>query len=498
MSQRQWLRPRVLLATLVLATVPPRVLADYMIADADTAQPAMNVGPVRVRIRKPDGDPATDSCYRISPLKAGGSGTLVFVLPGDVDPSKFTGVAASIRAAAVDDAANAARVARVRLVGLDQNNRIVLQRSLDLEPAAPENEVSLPWTKWRWGEPTFGGPSEVRKIGLRVEAVAPDQEVELDDLRFTEPAEGKDPPAAGKQWLRRLAFEGRDVRMAEADGLLVATDATEGLTDADLLKILGRMRQARALVRRVFGDAVRPIDGAYPPALLIFREDEDHVGFFRRLGEEWNVGIAPPTNDGVTVHDIATGTFDPKQGANRPSYAHEAVHAVIGRDVRVAVGRNDTSWLHEGFASYVQLCVHPTSITRNPFPAEFARPIAADGSTFFKPLSQLLPSRVSTRNYAQLASVVAFLVEEKPQWLPVIARELAAGHDAEKALAACGSSVAELEKAWLAWGRVKFPRPDKAGAARAAAAGRDGARPVFDVPEELRPEPAASTAGEGK
>ena len=87
MSQRHWLRPRVLLATLVLATVPGRVLAAYMIADADTAQPAMNVGPVRVRIGKPDRDLATDNCYRISPLKAGGSGTLVFVLPGDVDPS---------------------------------------------------------------------------------------------------------------------------------------------------------------------------------------------------------------------------------------------------------------------------------------------------------------------------------------------------------------------------------------------------------------------------
>jgi hypothetical protein len=503
MSERHWLTSRVVLAAVGLATVQGPVLADYMIANADTATPAMNVGPVRVRIGKPDGDPATDGCYRISPLKAGGSGSLVFVLPKDVDPSKFTGIAASIRAVPPGDVANAARAARVRLVALDQNNRMVLQRSLDLDPAAPENEVSLPWTKWRWGEPTFGGPSEVRKVGLRVEAVAADQEVELDDLRFTEPAEGEDPPTGGKEWLRRLAFEDRDVRVAEADGLLVATDATEGLTDADLLKILGRMRQARALVRRVFGDAVRPVEGTYPPALLIFRENEDHVSFFRRLGEEWNAQIAPPTHDGVTVHDIATSTFDPKQGANRPSYAHEAVHAVIGRDVRLAVGRNNTSWLHEGFASYVQLCIHPASISRNPFPAEFAKPVAPDGSTFFKPLSQLLAGRVSTRNYAQLATVVAFLVEEKPQWLPLIARELAAGHDADKALAACGSSVADLEKEWLAWGRVKFPMPDKQGGARAAGARAAGARaaaarPLFDVPAELRAEPAASTAGEAK
>jgi hypothetical protein len=392
-----------------------------------------------VRVTAPDGE---------SPR-----GQILYFLPDVARPGQSGGF--SFRVRSVGGAAD------VRLIAADARGRVLLQRRLKVEAADTLQTVTFPWTQWRWGDDACGPPAEVRRIGLRF--VSDGTELQLDDLALAAPVPG----GGGREWLRKVAFGGRDVRMAEGDGVLVATDAVEGdaqLTDADLTRVLGRMRAARKLVRRLFGDAVRPIGGATPPALLIFRHPADFPGFWDAAGTEWNVKITPPAAGGYSVQNIATSTFDPRQGADRPVFLHEGLHAVFAEDVRLFAGHDRHSWLHEGLGTYVQLSVYPRSIDRRALAENFRRPIAADGSGFFKPLDRLLAGRVGTRQYAQLGTLVAYLIDQKPQWLPVIARTLGDGGTAEQAFQQCGTTLPELQDAWMKWGAEKVGADGDAGA----------------------------------
>ena len=490
MSIEQRRAAAVLLACFAAGPTAAPARADRVIADADAVRPPLGRGNVTVRVGRSDDAAEPDRCYHISVNRAAGQtrGAVLFHLSEGLDPSKYSGVAVRLRAVA-GPGGNTLPV-RVRLLGFDAGTRIVLQRRLDLEPGEAARDVSLPWTHWRWGEFRAGGPAELRRIGLRLEEPAPGQQVELDDLRFTDYPQGADPAAAGADWLRRLAFGNRDVRMAQADGLLVATDATEELTDADLAQILARMRRVRALVRRLFGDAVRPIQGPHPPALLIFRQRAEYRALCPRLGEAWGDPMPPPVTSGLTFQNISALPFDRRYGADRGLYTHETAHAVLANDVRLGNVSQRYDWLHEGVATYVQWLVHPRPPTRTPLPAAFARPIPPDGSGYFKPLESLMTGIVPRQSFMQLATVVAYLVEEKPDWLPVIARELVAGRTTPQALAACGTSVAELEKAWMAWGKEKFPL-------RQADNGAEAGKPPFAIPPELREHAREDAARDG-
>ena len=493
--------PRVATATLVLTAVgfasPRAARADTVIANADAVRPFLRTYNVTVR-EGPPGDAAgsaagaggaetdaaaADRCYHISVKRVAGrtTGLVYFHLRPGMEPSRASGVAVRLRVVAGTGGDNGP--VHVQLLGLDAEMHVVLRRWVDLQPGGAARDVSVPWTRWQWGVGAAGGPADVRMVGLRVDQ--PGQEVELDDLRFTDHPGGVDPATAGREWLRRVAFGKRDVRTAEADGLLVITDATEELSDADLARILSRVRRARALVHRLFGNAVLPIDGAYPPALLIFRDKADYQALPPKLGREWadELPPAPTTFDGITLQNISLSTFHPGYGPDRPVYLHETVHAIVANDLRLGTVSERTNWLHEGLATYVQLLVHP--LARNPFPRAFAGRAPADGG-YFKALERVMslgPDSVPT--YVQCASVIAYLVENKPDWLRVIARELAAGKTTREALEACGSSVAELEREWLEWGKKKFPPgpPDT-----------DRAEPVFPVPVEFR-DPVAVPAG---
>lgn len=393
-------------------------------------------------------------------------GGAIFNLPHGMKPGETTALAVQLRH--VGDG----EPARVRWIGIDDKNRIILQRRLDLQPSDTLQDFSLPWTQWRWGDSTGGAPAEIRRIGFQVEGPA-QAELHLDDLRlidrFADQADGVD---SSKQWMRRVAFGGRGVRIAEAHGLLVATDAVDQLADADLTRILARARPVRAMVRRVFGDAVRPIEGVVP-SLLILRRQGDFIGFFESAGKEWNVRIVPPPGRGMTVQNMAAAMFDLKQGADRPVFVHEMTHAILATDVRVLSSSDQHCWLQEGMAAYVQVCLHPKSLDRKWLVDAFGMPIHPDGTGYFKPLDQLLGRRVSIREYPQIASLCAYLVDEKPQWLPALAAEFVNGRTTEQAFRKCGTTLPQVQAAWMKW-----------GAARVAAAGEEGS--ILPVPAELR------------
>jgi hypothetical protein len=137
---------------------------------------------------------------------------------------------------------------------------------------------------------------------------------------------------------------------------------------------------------------------------------------------------------------------------------------VFATDVRLLSGHERHSWLHEGLGSYVQMCLYPQSVDRRALAANFRKPIPADGSGFFKPLNQVLGGRLPTRQYAQVGTLVAYVVDQKPQWLPVIAEALSAGGDAEMAFGKCGTTLPELQDAWMKWGAEKVGERGDAGA----------------------------------
>jgi hypothetical protein len=290
-------------------------------------------------------------------------------------------------------------------------------------------------------------------VGLVVESQI--ERLGVDDIRLTTADAVK--PA---DRLRKLAFEARDARSAEADGVLVSTDATDGFAEADLLRTLGHMRRARAMIGRLFGDAVRPMGPPNIPALLIFKDPAAAKAFWQRMGEQWSVDIVPSTSGGYTVQDIATSTYDPAKGPDRPVYLHEAVHAVLSHDVRLFTNNERHWWLHEACANYVQLSVYPKSLPPDVLATQFQKGVADNG--LFIPLSRLLAKRGTERNYVQLAVLMAYLVDKHPDWLPKIARTLSADGTIADALQACGTTFDDLETAWLQWGRERFiaPRED--------------------------------------
>lgn len=336
----------------------------------------------------------------------------------------------------------------LRVVAIDGAGRRLYQRRVRIRSGEAWERVELPLVEWRWGN-VVGAWGEVRKLAIEVETSV--LSVGFDDIAWIDGADAK----AGRDWLVKLAFAGRDARMVEADGLLIATDAVEEIGEADLRRMLGNARKVRAMVKRLFGDAVRPIDHPTPAAFLIFRDAEEGGEFWKRVGKSWMAEIRVSVAGGFTVQDIATSSWDARQGADRPVYLHETVHAVLGRDVRLVIGNERHWWLHEGMANYVQLCVYPQALRAEVYPSAFAR-YAAGQQGLFVPVKELLSKRGTARNYAQLASVAAFLVEKRPGWLPVIARTLAEGGTAQEGLKRCGSSLEGLEKEWMEWGRVRF------------------------------------------
>jgi hypothetical protein len=235
------------------------------------------------------------------------------------------------------------------------------------------------------------------------------------------------------------------------------------------------MLRTRKFVRRVFGNVVRPTDdmGA-PPMLLIFIDEARRAAFFERLGTEWNAVIVLGKSQGYTVQDIATAGYEPTLGVRRPVYLHESVHAIVARDLRLLTGHPPHTPLQEGLATYVQLAVHPGSIDRRAFARSFSQPIDPTGGGFFKPLENLLTEPATTDRYAQLASVIAYLLEHDPALLQSLVGGLTEGRSATEILTRHGSNWPSLQDQWLAWGRRQFDAREEPESGR-----------IFDVPEEF-------------
>jgi hypothetical protein len=338
----------------------------------------------------------------------------------------------------------------LRWLAQDEKGETLFQRRFELPAGGAWVRIDEPLEAWRWGDDQAGDWDEVKRLALRIET--PAVRVDLDDVRLSGTLDEKSRIAH----LLALAYERRDRRMVTDEELLVATDAVDAFQDADLKRLLLDMQAIRAMLGRVFGQAVRPIDDAAPACLLIFRSDDDESAFLERLGKSWRAAIAPPGSQGYTVQDIASSTYRAELGVRRPVYLHEATHAIVAHDLRLLTGNDAHTPLQEGLANYVQLCFFPQSLDAKTYPANFGKPVDRSGKGFFKPLETLFARRATTRDYAQLASVIAYLIDADQPLLRDLAAGVAHGVSAGDVLRRRGADWQALEDAWYAWGRARF------------------------------------------
>lgn len=333
----------------------------------------------------------------------------------------------------------------LRWFGIDDKRRVIFQRKFTLPAGETFERVSFPLNEWRWGNEYTGSWKDVRTLILRAESADPD--FDLDDVEL-KPADAKEDRS-----MVTLAF-GDAARVLAKDGLLVATDAVTEISEAQQQAMLDRMETARRLIQRVAGEGYRPTQQPQPACLLIFRDPAGDDAFFQRLGERWRAQIVPPTQGGYTVQSIATSVWDPAKGPDRPVYLHEAVHAIAARELRLLPGTPGHGPLQEGLANYVQLIVYPKSLGLGVYAEHFGKPIKP--GTMFIPLSALVKGSPKTAHYAQLASLVAYLIENEPQTLVTWVRSVSDGIPLDEALKAKNDSIDQLQERWWAWGVERF------------------------------------------
>ncbi len=422
--------------------------------DPPSAQPAP--APPALPPSAPDGAAVLD-----------GPDLVVLPLPAGTVLDREGKLSATLRAVGTDP-----RV-RMRWFALDRNNWVLFQRPFEMAAGGEAVDVSDSLYLWRWGDAHVGDWSEVRSIALQIESDV--DNVWVDALALDAGPGDTDPRelAGPEAWLKRIAFGDHETRERIAEGYVLLTDAVDDLHPADLREMHAQMRRTRAWVRRTFGPAVHPIADATPVRFLLFRRRSDYAAFYRRLGTQWNCSIAAPRTPGYTIQDISACWYDPAE-SGQAVFLHEAAHSVIAHDLRLPTGTAEHSWLQEGLANYLQICVFPGSLDVEAFAKNFDEPIGHD--SFFRPLSELCHQRCPSRHYAQLASVVSFLASQRPGWLREIAAGLSAGRGLEDVLAELGTDVNELESLWYIWGRLSFTAPPAPG----------GSHPHFPRPVEWK------------
>jgi|GEM_PF-2419174 len=392
---------------------------------------------------------------------------LFFKLPKGINISTCYSLVVSIKTSP------RAEAWKLRWYALDEKDKPIFQRVFTFDGGHIWTRMDFPLPLWRWGN-LVGDWSEVRSFSLDVETG--DGELCLDDLKLTLGKRGEKSALPPDDWLISIAFPEKS-RVLLSNGFLLATDAVEQVSEEDFKNLLEKLRPIRDWVRAIFKKASRPFGGDYPVSLLIFRQQSDFETFYKRLGLIWRATINPPKAGGYTVNDISASTYNEKLGINRPVFFHEVVHAVVTREIRTPPGYPRYSWLQEGIANYLQLCLHPESLKREDLIKNFLVPISKEGKTFFKPLEQLLTKPISMSNYAQLATLIGFLVEKHPDYLDSIALNLADGKEIADILKELGTSFDKLEEEWFSWGKKTFAPDSKPPA---------GEGSFFPVPEQWK------------
>jgi hypothetical protein len=153
-------------------------------------------------------------------------------------------------------------------------------------------------------------------------------------------------PYLTDQDLRKNFPAPSQVRFSDRAPFVVLTDEPK----LDLDNVLDALTEMDTRMRRRFPDMPTP---DRPVPLLVFSTEEGYRSFWKRFAEQTGSGARPlPEDEGYTWMGIATAWYSDEYGPVRPTYVHEASHALLERSAGLAAQR---SWLFEGLGVFDQL-----------------------------------------------------------------------------------------------------------------------------------------------
>lgn len=192
----------------------------------------------------------------------------------------------------------------------------------------------------------------------------------------------------------------QDVRVYERDPFVLITDAP----DLDAVRVLDALDTMHRRTRDLLPHMPTP---THAVPLLVFADDREYRSFWESFSARFGTHLVPNREDeGFTWQGVATAAFSDRYGAVRPTYVHEAHHALLERAYGLAAQR---SWLFEGLANLEQL-----EISHQELDSVYRRGLRRADKT--SALTELLDGRpIRTDRYWQATLFAEWLVSEAPR-----------------------------------------------------------------------------------
>jgi hypothetical protein len=178
---------------------------------------------------------------------------------------------------------------------------------------------------------------------------------------------------------------------------VLVTDAPRLEADRVLAALATMHERTRALLPHM------PVPTSAVP-LLVFADEREYRWFWESFSARFGAHVVPHAEDeGFTWQGVATAWWNDRYGPVRPTYVHEAHHALLERAYGLAAQR---SWLFEGLANLEQL-----EISQQELGAVYRRGLRrADKTTA---LPELLDGRpIRTDRYWQATLLAEWLVSD--------------------------------------------------------------------------------------
>lgn len=280
---------------------------------------------------------------------------------------------------------------RIELEFVDATRGTRLYRSLELGEGEHLIEVPLTDLRYdrgviprmdratRWGVRFVdGGTFELRAFELWRDDDADANAHEIDALR-----DDFDDPTRVTTWRR-----GPFVLLSDAPKL-------------DPEPVFDALEQMHDNVRALL-PSMPTTDQAIP--LLVFADAPEYRRFWRRFSARHGADIGPRDEDeGLTWLGVATASWSPEWTVVRPTYVHEAHHALLERSYGLSAGR---SWVLEGLAILEQLAISEQDLS-----PVYRRGLRRRGAA--AELHALTDgSPIDTRQYWQAAMMAQWLVSD--------------------------------------------------------------------------------------